>query len=112
MDTLHQTAFVIDRRDNVATALSPLSVGSVQLTGATAFPSLPVLEDIPVGHKVALQAIRAGEFIVKYGVVIGSATKDIPAGGWVHLHCMKSLVDKRSSHLDVHTGSPKDIDYE
>ena len=49
---------------------------------------------------------------MKYGVVIGSATKDIPAGGWVHLHCMKSLVDKRSSHLDVHTGAPNDIDYE
>lgn len=50
--------------------------------------------------------------IVKYGVVIGRATADIPAGSWVHLHVMRSVYDQRSSHLDVRTGAPKDTKYE
>ena len=50
--------------------------------------------------------------LLKYGVVIGRATKDIPRGTWVHLHCMRSLVDERSSHLDTVTGAPNDISYE
>lgn len=53
-----------------------------------------------------------GEDIVKYGVVIGRATADIPAGSWVHLHVMRSVYDQRSSHLDVRTGAPKDTKYE
>lgn len=112
MEKLEQTAFVIDVRDNVATALSPLTAGAVRLTGDAPAPALTVIEDIPDGHKAALRPIHTGEPIVKYGVVIGAATQEIGAGAWVHLHCMRSLVDQRSSHLDVHTGAPCDIDYE
>ena len=67
---------------------------------------------MPVGHKIALRDIAQGEMIVKYGVVIGRATQDIPAGSWVHLHVMHSNYDERSSHLDVNTGAPKDTRYE
>ena len=52
------------------------------------------------------------EDILKYGVVIGRATADIPAGSWVHLHVMRSLYDERSGHLDVNTGAPRDTRYE
>ena len=92
-----QNAFQINREDNVATALTPLVPGPVEL---------------PMGHKIALRDIRNGEDIVKYGVVIGRATADIPAGSWVHLHVMRSVYDQRSSHLDVRTGAPKDTKYE
>ena len=83
-------AFQIDLGDNVATALA----------------------GIPAGHKIALKDIGAGGHIVKYGVVIGRATADIPKGSWVHLHVMQSIYDERSSHLDVRTGAPKDTKYE
>ncbi|MEM5781477.1 MAG: UxaA family hydrolase [Lawsonibacter sp.] len=109
---MDQVAFVIDVRDNVATALAPLSPGAVSLTGDAPIPVLEVVQDIPDGHKVALRPIRTGEPIVKYGVVIGAATQEIAPGTWVHLHCMRSLVDQRSSHLDIHTGAPCDIEYE
>ena len=69
-------------------------------------------QEIPVGHKLALCDIAEGEMIVKYGVVIGRATKPIPAGSWVHLHVMRSNYDERSSHLNVHTGAPEDTRYE
>lgn len=110
--TLEQTAFVVDRRDNVATALAPLDPGSVRLTGEPSQPQATALQAIPDGHKLALRDIAADEDIIKYGVVIGRATAPIPAGSWVHLHCMRSLVDERSSHLDAITGAPGDISYE
>jgi len=50
----------------------------------------PSDEMIGIGHKVARQFIAAGEKIIKYGVPIGSATKDIQRGSHVHVHNMKS----------------------
>lgn len=104
-------AFQIEKQDNVATALEPLSPGVVQIRGAQD-SILEVMMQIPVGHKVALCDILSGEDIVKYGVPIGRATQKILKGNWVHLHCMQSIYDQRSSHLDVITGVPKDIKYE
>ena len=98
-----QNAFQINREDNVATALTPLVPGPVELRGDACAPEV---------HKIALRDIRNGEDIVKYGIVIGRATADIPAGSWVHLHVMRSVYDQRSSHLDVRTGAPKDTKYE
>lgn len=107
-----QTAFQIDLRDNVATSLEALGAGPVRLLGDAAAAEITAVGDVPVGHKIALRDIAMGEMIVKYGVVIGRATADIPAGSWVHLHVMCSNYDDRSSHLDVITGAPKDIKYE
>lgn len=107
-----RAAFQIDERDNVATALKKLEPGAAKLLGDSQEQEIQVKEEIPAGHKVALRDIAAGENIVKYGVVIGRATKDIPKGTWVHLHVMCSIYDQRSSHLDVHTGAPKDTRYE
>jgi len=107
-----QTAFQIHLQDNVATALMPVGPGSVVILGDTVVGVLTATADIPEGHKVALRDIKAGEDILKYGVVIGRATADIPAGSWVHLPVMCSLYDTRSSHLDAATGVPKDIFYE
>lgn len=107
-----QTAFQIERQDNVATALTPLAPGPVALLGDAAQPQLTAVTEVPKGHKIALRAIARGEEILKYGVVIGRATADIPAGSWVHLHVMCSVYDERSSHLDAVTGAPKDTRYE
>lgn len=45
---------------------------------------------IPLGHKVAVRAIRAGQPVMKYGVSIGTASTDIRAGEHVHIHNLKS----------------------
>ena len=106
-------AFLISPDDNVATALSDLAPGPVFVRGAGdgGGMDLEAAEKIPAGHKIALRDIRPGEAVVKYGVVIGEATADIPKGGWVHLHNMKSRYDERSSHLNVLTGAPDDAFY-
>ncbi len=109
---MEQTAFLIHPDDNVATALTALTPGPVRLLNGTDAGSCAAIEDIPSGHKLALRDIAAQEDIIKYGVVIGRATKAIPCGGWVHLHVMRSLYDERSGHLDVKTGAPGDTKYE
>ena len=52
--------------------------------------SLAGTEKIPAGHKYALREIKKGEYIVKYGEIIGRATADIGQGEWVHTHNVKS----------------------
>jgi (2R)-sulfolactate sulfo-lyase subunit alpha len=51
---------------------------------------LKALDDIPLGHKVALAAIATGSDVAKYGVRIGRAIAAITAGQHVHTHNLKS----------------------
>lgn len=46
--------------------------------------------DIPIGHKLAIRAIRSGDTIIKYGVDIGKAVADIGAGEHLHVHNVKT----------------------
>ena len=79
----------ITPKDMVAVALQPLQAGETIDYGAG---SVTLLQDIPMGHKVALRDIRAGEPVIKYGFPIGSATEDIPMGGHVHTHNIHTLL--------------------
>lgn len=51
-------------------------------------------ETIPAGHKYALRDIQAGDYVIKYGEIIGRATADIKAGEWVHTHNVRSHLDE------------------
>lgn len=52
--------------------------------------SLKAAADIPIGHKVALKPIKAGDTIIKYGEDIGKAIADISAGEHLHVHNVKT----------------------
>ncbi len=52
--------------------------------------TISVIDDIPLGHKMALTRIGKGDTIVKYSHDIGRATADIPVGGHVHVHNVKT----------------------
>jgi altronate hydrolase len=43
-------------------------------------------EPVQLGHKLAVEDIREGEPIRKYGQVIGFASRAIPAGSHIHVH--------------------------
>jgi (2R)-sulfolactate sulfo-lyase subunit alpha len=45
---------------------------------------------IPLGHKVAIRQIKTGDAILKYDHDIGKAVEDIPPGGYVHFHNIKT----------------------
>lgn len=109
---MEQKAFQITAADNVATALTDIAPGAVALLGDSRAAAVRAVTTVAKGHKIALTDIAAGSDIIKYGVTIGRATKDIAAGEWVHLHNICSLYDERSGHLDAVTGAPRDIRYE
>lgn len=50
--------------------------------------------EIPAGHKYAIKEIKQGEYVIKYGEIIGRATCDIKVGDWVHTHNVKSHLDE------------------
>ena len=54
---------------------------------------------IPAGHKFALKDIKKGEFVIKYGEIIGRATQDIKSGEWVHSHNLKSHLDENFEYV-------------
>jgi len=52
--------------------------------------SLKVLNDIPIGHKVALTDLKVGGSVIKYGVNIGKVVAPIKKGEHVHIHNLKT----------------------
>lgn len=81
----------IHPEDSVAVALRVLEKGrEVQIDGQT----LVLREEIPQGHKFALQKIAAGEKVTKYGNSIGTAKEEILPGAWVHIHNVKTGLGK------------------
>jgi (2R)-sulfolactate sulfo-lyase subunit alpha len=52
--------------------------------------SLKALEPVPLGHKIALRDIKAGETVLKYGHDVGRAVADVGKGRHVHIHNLKT----------------------
>jgi (2R)-sulfolactate sulfo-lyase subunit alpha len=52
--------------------------------------TIEAVEEIPLGHKLALNEIKKGDTVIKYGHDIGRATGDIPRGRHVHVHNLKT----------------------
>ena len=46
--------------------------------------------DVPIGHKIALKDIHAGDTAIKYGEDIGKFIADVAKGGHVHTHNLKT----------------------
>ena len=88
---MEKQAVVINPKDNVATVVDDLSANKIIhfLVGQSE-QSVQLLQDIPLGHKVAIQEIRIGEEILKYAESIGVATTLILPGQHVHVHNMET----------------------
>lgn len=84
----------IDPADNVAVTFDALSKGTeVSVVNMDPFT---LQEDIPAGHKIALEEISEGEKVIKYAAPIGLATCAIAKGALVHTHNLKTgLSDKQ-----------------
>ena len=53
--------------------------------------SLKARDVVPLGHKIALRDIKAGETVLKYGHDVGRAIADIGEGCHVHTHNLKTM---------------------
>lgn len=80
---LSQVAVHLRTEDNVAVASRNLVAGTeIQVNGKT----MSLGGRVGLGHKVALKPIKKGEAVLKYGQIIGFASKDIVPGDHVHVH--------------------------
>lgn len=70
----------INEKDNVVVVVESggLKEGSLLDIG------VKLVEYVPQGHKVALNHMKEGDAIIRYGEVIGYVTKDIQKGTWIN----------------------------
>lgn len=94
-----QPDFLVHRAgDSVGVAVRDLTPGDVvggYLHGTETIASTAIA-DIPLGHKIAVIEISAGEDVIEYGERIGVAKADIAAGDHVHINNLRSARWQRS----------------
>ncbi len=89
-------------RDNVA-----IVGNDGGLPAGTPLPGGPTLrEKVPQAHKVALADLPVGAEVIRYGVVIGRAVRDIAAGSWVHERLLEMPAARSLEALPVATVEP------
>lgn len=84
-------AIKLEAKDNVVTAISPITLGAKIAVEET---TINIREDVPLGYKIALTTIEKDEPVYKYGEIIGVATEKIERGAIVHVHNVKSIRGK------------------
>jgi len=77
----------LNPNDNVAVCLEAGQKGEIAVIESE---QIVLMDDIPVGHKVALHAINPDENVIKYGSPIGHATSSIQVGNHIHTHNLKT----------------------
>jgi altronate dehydratase small subunit len=93
----------ISENDNVVTAVADCAAGdqvTVRFKGKERVYQCN--QDLRFGHKMAIEDIRKGESILKYGQPIGMASQDIRKGDWVHVHNVRDtykVLDKQGNPL-------------
>ncbi len=85
-----QATIRLHEKDNVIVAARAIGTGE-SVAGIVA------LDPIPSGHKIATQPIGRGEAVLKYGQVIGQASRDIRCGEHVHLRNV-AMLESNAEH--------------
>ena len=81
LPTPSSPVILLNPQDNVSVARAVIPAGTV-LPGS----NVVARDEIPSGHKISIQPIEAGQPVLKYGQVIGTASAAIQPGEHVHLH--------------------------
>lgn len=82
---------IMHLKDNVATVLREIPEGnevSIELEDKKF--TIKANRKIPIYHKIAIQDLKVGEAVLKYGEVIGIVKKEIKKGDHVHRRNIKS----------------------
>ncbi|MFD9625400.1 UxaA family hydrolase [Peribacillus muralis] len=79
--------------DNVAVTLQDVPPKTVVIVNFSKDIPLRITikEQISFGHKFAVRPIKKGDEILKYGEIIGKATRDIEEGEHVHVHNLEGI---------------------
>jgi altronate hydrolase len=77
-----ETILKLDERDNAVVALVTLDAGTVVQLGSASSPTWCVVaQTIPAKHKMALTALKPGDLVYLYGMVVAEAVEAIERGG-------------------------------
>lgn len=83
-----------DAKDTVAVAVVEGIQAGTELTAwimdEDRTISVKAVQEIPIGHKVALKNMAVGDTVYKYGVDIGKVVAPIKAGEHAHVHNIKT----------------------
>lgn len=100
----------LNPNDNVAIAKAPLrpDMDIVVNLASGQEQALKVVDDIPPGHKVALGHLDRGEFVRRYGQVIGTAAEEIAPGQHIHTHnlAIPDQIEGEAPEMPVDLVSP------
>lgn len=92
---MSETHFLVhDKADSVGVVVVETVKAGMALTGwvmeTDETVHLQANHDIPIGHKIAMQDLPAGETVIKYGHDIGKVVEAIGLGDHVHVHNVKT----------------------
>ncbi len=83
-----------DAKDTVAVVVVEGVKAGMELQGwimdADQMTHVVARQDIPIGHKVALAAMKPGDTVWKYGIDMGKVVAPIQAGEHAHVHNIKT----------------------
>jgi len=83
-------AIVLNRVDNVATLIDTGRAGEACALQGEANGEVKLLQDVPFGHKLCIRDTQAGADVLKYGQVIGKASRPLKVGEHAHIHNVES----------------------
>ena len=89
------TQFIVhDKTDTVGVVVVEDVQPGTELTGwimeTDETITLEALDAVPLGHKIALRDLKAGDTVLKYGHDVGRTVADIGRGRHVHVHNLKT----------------------
>lgn len=82
-----------EKADTVGVATVDIKAGDVAnglFMDSQEYVEMKVIEDIPLGHKIALKDHSLDGTVIKYGEDIGKVVANIKKGGHVHIHNLKT----------------------
>ena len=93
----------IKDNDNVAITVDTIKKGTMVIDGVLAN------EDIPQGHKIALTDIPKEKEIIRYGVVLGYALRDIKKGDWINEKMLELPTPPDVDHMNYAVNIVKEL---
>jgi (2R)-sulfolactate sulfo-lyase subunit alpha len=89
------THFIVhDKADTVGVVVTEDVQAGKELTGwimeTDETITIKSLDPVPLGHKIALNHIKSGDTVLKYGYDVGRAVAEIGKGRHVHVHNLKT----------------------
>ena len=82
-----------EKADNVGVATVDIKAGETAqglFMDSQEKIEMKALQEIPLGHKIALTDLKTEDSVIKYGHDIGRVVADIKTGEHVHIHNLKT----------------------